>query len=160
MGSILLVMNPDGGYRRIEPSPRYDGQTARLLGRAYAEPGRWHVELVRRPNPGPATRAWLRERGVFLGIVDEGGLTGWQRAYQRSLWWVHKGGAGSKANPAWSLEVKWAPAPSPGGHEVAIRVRPVAEGKAHAARQPARERWDRNPEVQSGGEGSPKQRFA
>lgn len=153
-------MAPGPRYRRIEPSPRYDGQTARLLGRAYADPGMWKVELVRRPSPGPKTRAYLAERGIVLGIVDDGGLTGWQRAFQRSLWWVHKGGEGSKANPVWSLEAKWAPAPSPGGHEIAIRVHPVAEGKAHASRTPPRERWDRNPAVQSGGDGSPKQRFA
>lgn len=154
------MANPEGGYRRIEPSPRYDRQTAALLGRAYNDPGRWQVELVRRPQPGPRTAAWLRERGIVLGIVDEGGLTGWQRAYQRSLYHVHDGRPAQKRNPVWSLEVRWAPAPTIGGHEIAIRVWPVADARAKQARMRPADQWSRNAALQSGGEGSPKQRFA
>src|SRR5215469_10178966 len=94
-------------YRRTEPSPRYDGQASEQLGRAYAAPGTWHTSFLRRPRPGLKTTAWLLARGIRLFDVDSGGLALWQRAFQRSLYYCHNGGANGRRNPVWSLQVRW-----------------------------------------------------
>jgi len=145
-------------FERIQPSPRYDATTGRLLGRAYAAPGRWVYTTVPRPRPGPRTAAWLRAQGIALDLVDSGGLTTYERAFERSLWYVHNGGAGGARNQVWSLRRQWGPVTTR-GRMIGIRVQSVAEGAAAWRRMNRSERWTGNPRLQSGGLGSSKQRF-
>jgi hypothetical protein len=145
-------------FERIEPGPKYDATTGRFLGRAYAKPGDWVYTTVPRPTPGARTAAWLASHGILLDLVDAGGLTTYERAFERSLWYVHNGGAGGVRNPVWSLQRQWGPV-TPRGRMLGIRVQPVAAGQAAWRRMPRDRKWTANGRLQSGGAGSPKQRF-
>jgi hypothetical protein len=144
-------------FERDPLSKRYDATTGRLLGRAYSQPGRWVYTTVPRPQPGPRTRDWLRKLGIRLDAVDAGGLTSYERAYQRSLYWVHNGGGNGQRNLVWSIQRQWGPVTARG------RMLGVRAGQPKDARLAVnRDRpnaWYRNPDLQSGGIGSTKQRF-
>lgn len=145
-------------FERIQPGPKYDPTTGRLLGRAYAQPGRWVYTTVPRPRPGPRTLAWLREQGIALDLVDSGGLTTYERAFERSLWYVHNGGAGGARNAQWSLRRQWGPLTSK-GRMIGIVVQSLADGQRAWRNMPRSERWTTTTRLQSGGLGSSKQRF-
>lgn len=145
-------------FQRIQPGPKYDATTGRFLGRAYATPGRWVYTTVPRPRPGPKTLAWLRAQGIALDLVDAGGLTAYERAFERSMWYVHNGGGDGARNTRWSLQREWGPLTAR-GRMIGIRVQSVADGLAAWRRMPRSERWTGNVRLQSGGLGSPKQRF-
>jgi hypothetical protein len=147
------------GYQRIEPSPRYDDEASGHLGRAYAVPEEWRIRLLREPKPGPRTIEYLRRAGVDLMARDSGGLRGYQRAYQRSLYHCHNGGGNGRRNPVWSLRVRWGPELRGQGRQVAVMAVPVAKSAAYGKRYPAAERLT-NPDHRSGGAGSDQQRFA
>ena len=91
-------------------SRRYDSATGALVGEAMAKQGRWVYRAVPRPSTrGARSRAWLAEHGIELDAVDPGGLTRYQRAYQRSLY--HSAGELGISTPegAWSLQREWGP---------------------------------------------------
>lgn len=146
-------------YERDPLSVRYDAMAARFLARAAARPGRWVFEDVKRPTPGPRTAAWLREHGIMLSGADSGGLAAHERAFQRSLYWVHNGGGGGARNPGWSLQREWGPVTARGGRLLGIRLSEVAAARTAVAGKPKSEQWWRNEAEQSGGLGSPKARF-
>lgn len=148
--------NP-GRFARDPLSERYDVTAARLLGRAYARPGEWVYTEVVRPRPGPRTAGWLRSLGILLDITDDGGLTAYERAYQRALYYVHNGGGNGRRNQRWSLQREWGPS-SATGRLLGIRVGNPADARRAVNRKP-REAWYRNPELRSGGTGSTLQRF-
>lgn len=143
-------------YERDPMSVRYDPAAGRLLGRAYARPGSWVTTEIKRPDPGPRTREWLREQGINLFLTDAGGLTTYERAFQRSLYYSHHGGGG-RVNPVWSLQRQWGNL-TPAGRLLQVRVGPAADGRL-AVRRHRGQAWVAHPELQSGGIGSPKQRF-
>lgn len=140
-------------FERDPLSVRYDPTAGALIGRAIAARGTWVYTTVARPAAGPRTREWLRAHGIALDAIDEGGLTAYERAYQRSLYWTMAG------NPRWSLQRDWGPVTSR-GRMLAVRITPPAAARAAVQRMPASEQWWRNPDQQSGGVGSTKRRFA
>lgn len=143
-------------YERDPMSVRYDPAAGRFLGRAYIRPGAWVSTVVKRPDPGPSTREWLRQHGISLFLTDDGGLTTYERAFQRALYYGHHGGGG-RVNPVWSLQRQWGDL-VPEGRVLRIRVGPAADGRLAVRRRPG-QAWTRHSELQSGGIGSPKQRF-
>jgi hypothetical protein len=144
-------------FQRIPPSEKYDRTTGALLGRAYAQPGRWIYTTVPRPRPGPKTGQWLRSLGIQLDTVDAGGLTTYERAFERSLWYVHNDGANGRRNAVWSLQRQWGPVTAK-GRMLGIRVGNPKDARAAVNRR-RDTAWYRNAHLQSGGLGSVKQRF-
>lgn len=103
---------------------------------------RWVYAALPRPgSSSTAARRWLAAHGVELDAVDAGGLTTYQRAYQRALYRVAKQlGISAKGAP-WCLQVQWGPVTS-AGRVVNIRLVTRAEALRHVRRKPARARWD------------------
>lgn len=143
-------------YQRDPMAERYDTAAGRLLGRAIGARGRWVSTVVTRPDPGPRTREWLRAHGINLFLIDDGGLASYERAFARSLYYVHNGGHGER-NPAWSLQIQWGTLTARGRVLHARVIRPKS-ARAWVARHPGTS-WVRHPELGSGGIGSPRQRF-
>jgi hypothetical protein len=140
-------------YQRDPLSIQYDALCARLVSQGIANPYSDIVVRVRSP------------RGDY---VDGGGLTAHERAFQRSLYRALNSTFGrAQQNPDWSL-TRWWLSPSVvgglfgliGGHRerrLFFMITPKAAGRAMARR--SGEQWARDPALQSGGIGSPKQRF-
>lgn len=139
-------------FARDPLSVRYDQVAERrvveaFLARERPLRSRWVYAAVPRPKT---------VRGL-LGTLDSGGLTQWERAYQRSLFWnAKRAGIGNTFASGWRLQVQWGPQAG-GGRQVALRVLSRAEAARH--RVPARDQWTKNAALQSGGVGSVKQRF-
>lgn len=147
-------------YERDPLSVRYDGQAGTLIGRAIAADRRWVITVVATPSPGPKTREWLRARGISLFAMDEGGLTSFERAFERSLWWNAKRlGISVSGASAGIMQREWGPV-TPRGRQIGIRVGSARDGRLAVNRKPRSQQWTRNPDLQSGGIGSPKRRFA
>lgn len=99
-----------GSLARRDPELQaaYDQWARELLDVLRADPWQWHGRTVTTP------------RGAELLGEDRGGLTRYERAAQRSLYWClgHAASSGLKTRPAWSLQVAWSdpayPAPGPG----------------------------------------------
>lgn len=85
------------GRRDPELQEAYDGWARELLDVLRADPWEWHGRTVTTPAGHLAT--------------DDGGLTRWERAAQRSLYWClgHAASSGLKTRPDWSLQVAWGP---------------------------------------------------
>lgn len=146
-------------FERDPLSVRYDAMAARLLGQAADDPGRWVYTEVKRPVPGPKTRAWLRAHGIVLDATDSGGLTSYERAYQRSLYWNAKQqGISVSRTHVGSLQREWGPVTAR-GRMLGVRISQPQAARLAVARKPASEQWHRDTGQQSGGIGSPKQRF-
>ena len=151
-------------YQRDPLSVRYDDMAGKLLGRAISARPSWVTMTVARPGPvGPKTREWLRSHGILLDVIDDGGLTTYERAFQRSLYWNAKRLGISVTrfdNPRAALQRDWG-AVTPKGRLIAIRITEVALAWKAVNRKPAGEQWSRRGSgQQSGGVGSPKRRFA
>lgn len=144
-------------FARIPGSERYDRAAAKLVGEALARPGRWHARDVKRPRAGSRLRALLEEAGIGLDATDAGGLTAWERAFQRAAYHA-LAEAQDRNRPAWSMQRRWGPRHA-GGRFFAVRISPAAVGYRAAARKPAAERYTSNPRLRSGGEGSGRERF-
>lgn len=146
-------------YERDPLSVRYDGAAGGLLGRALRTPGRWVYYDVARPKPGPRTLAWLRSHGIVLDRLDSGGLTAYERAFQRSLYWNAKQlGISVTRSPSYSLQREWGPVTAR-GRMLGVRMSTPKQARLAVARKPKGEQWYRNRDQQSGGIGSTKQRF-
>jgi hypothetical protein len=148
-------------YERDPLSVRYDAMAGRLLGQAIARRGSWVYQEVARPVPGPRTVAWLRSHGIRLDALDSGGLTSYERAFERAVWWNAKRLGISvtfQQNPRWSLQREWGPV-SARGRLLGIRLSDPKTARLAVQRKPRSEQWHRNRALQSGGVGSPKQRF-
>lgn len=146
-------------YQRDPLSVRYDAMAGRLLGQAIARPGRWVYTEITRPKPGPRTITWLRQHGINLDRLDSGGLTAYERAYQRALYWNAKQlGISVTRSPSYSLQREWGPVTAR-GRVLGIRMSDPRQARLAVGRKPKAEQWWRNADQQSGGLGSPKQRF-
>lgn len=146
-------------YERDPLSVRYDGMAANLLDEAAGKAGQWAYTEVKRPIPGPRTRQWLREHGIVLDATDSGGLTSYERAFQRSLYWNAKQrGISVSRTQTGSLQRDWGPVTAR-GRMLGIRISEPKAARLAVARKPAGEQWHRDTGQQSGGIGSPKQRF-
>lgn len=133
-------------YERDPLSVRYDDAAGRLLGRAYAAPGTWQYSAIAEPAGGR------------YSATDAGGLKAFERAFQRSLYYVHNGGANGRRNRVWSLQREWGPV-TEHGRLVGVRVSEVGTARRALARKPSTAWW-KHPELRSGGQGAPGQRFA
>lgn len=141
-------------------SVRYDGLTAGLLGDALARQGRWIVRAVPRPAfRSSASRGWLAEHGIDLDAVDSGGLTSYQRSYQRSLYHQAKE-LGISAGPesSLSLQREWGPE-TRHGRLLSVRISTRTAAVRAVRRKPAAVRYTENPALKSAGRGGPAQRF-
>lgn len=139
-------------------SERYDRAAGKLVGRALARPGSWQTVTVPRPRGSSRIMQLMREGGLELEATDAGGLTAWERAFQRSAYYVFRGGPGGRGNDRWSMQRRWGPRHA-GGRFFAVRVSPRDVGYRAAARKPARDRYTANPDLRSGGQGSGVERF-
>lgn len=145
-------------YARDPLSVRYDAMAGKLLGQAIRAPGRWQYTEVTRPRPGPRTAVWLRSHGIRLDALDSGGLTAYERAFQRALYWNAKRlGISVTRSPTYSLQREWGPVTAR-GRVLGVRLSTPKQARLAVQRKP-REAWWRNPDQQSGGIGSTRQRF-
>jgi hypothetical protein len=138
-------------------STRYDDATGALIARAISRPGTWVYVAVPKPGGGARAARWLREHGIRLEATGAGGLTAYERAYQRSLYWVLNGGGGQR-NAAWSVQREWGPVTA-AGRMLGVRASRPATARRALARKPRSGQYWRNPQLRSGGEGSVQQRF-
>lgn len=140
-------------------SVRYEGAAGRLLDEATSPRGRWVYRAVPRPPARSArARAWLAERGIRLDRVDSGGLTEYQRAYQRALYRVAKKRGISGEGDEWSLQREWGPETS-SGRLLGVRVSSRTAARRAVRRKPRAERYTENPAIRSGPAGTARQRF-
>ena len=135
-------------YARDPLSVRYDGVTRQVMARAI--------------------RASRSNRGVTVSIAssraemrspDAGGRTMHERAFTRSAYYlVFRTPLNYGHTPAWSLKITWDTEVSPSSQgrvaRVArLRIWPRSQARVRGAR------WTDDPALQSGGEGSTRQRF-
>jgi len=140
-------------------SKRYDSATGALVGEAMAKQGRWVYRAVPRPSSrGARSRAWLAEHGIELDAVDSGGLTRYQRAYQRSLY--HSAGELGISTPggAWSLQREWGPL-TRHGRLIGVRVSGKAAAMRAVRRKPVSQQYTRNRALRSGAVNTGQNRF-
>jgi hypothetical protein len=144
-------------FERDPLSADFDGQAAAVVSLA-----------IRRYRRARGQRARWVEVYVPNRLTDfhtEGAdrLSGTERAFLRALYHdqrIHR--VRKNHGGRWSLERDWGPVPVLPGRPRLLRVRIWRdhEGREHAGRMPAAERWTDNPDLRSGGRGSPLQRFA
>lgn len=141
-------------FHRDPLSERFDQQAWRLVGRAYAQRGRWTVTYLAPPSPG--SRAWAAGHGIDVDSRDPWGEVRWVRSFKRSSYWVlkHHGYAAGlrdrrRVAPEAAVAMRWqtvGPAERPewGGPGWEIRVMIVPGGRAAydaAGRIPEAERY-------------------
>jgi hypothetical protein len=136
-------------FARDPLSERYDRAAGALVGRAVAAPGSWAQVSIDRPRGRSRVLALIREAGLELEAVDAGGLTAWERAFQRAAYYMFRE-RGHDAS--WSMQRRWGPRHA-GGRFFAVRVSPRAVGYRAARRMPASERYTVNPDLRPGGRG-------
>jgi hypothetical protein len=141
-------------------SVRYDAAVGALLDDAMARQGRWVYRAVPRPAARSArSRAWLAAHGIQLDELDSGGLTAYQRAYQRALYHVAKERDISTPAGDWSLQRDWGPE-TRYGRVLGVRVSGKAAARRAVRRKAAAERYTENPAIRSSGQGTGRERFA
>lgn len=152
-------------FRPDPLSVRYEQLAGTRIGNAMAKRelgmrSRWVYAALPRPaSSSAAARRWLESNGIELDAVDAGGLTTYQRAYQRALWRVAKElGISAKGAP-WCLQVQWGPDTS-AGRMVSIRLVTRAEALRHVRRKPKAQRWDLSAAARSGATGSGQKKYA
>jgi hypothetical protein len=140
-------------------SVRYDAAVGALLGEALAKRGSWIVRAVPRPSTRSArSRAWLAQHGIQLDRVDSGGLTEYQRAYQRALYHAAKQLGISTPEGEWSLQREWGQETSH-GRAIAVRISTKQAARRAVRRKFRADRWAENPAIRSGGQGTRQERF-
>ena len=143
-------------------SRRFDQATAQLVADAITQRPRWVYRAVPRPSTrSAASRRWLAQHGISLDAVDSGGLTAYQRAYQRSLFdQAREAGIGKGAGPDYtlSLQRRWGPETSY-GRLLGVRVSSRAAAVRAVKRKPRQERYTENLALKSAGRGGPQRRF-
>lgn len=140
-------------------SRRYDRATGALVGEAVAKQGRWVYRAVPRPSTrGARSRAWLAEHGIELDAVDSGGLTTYQRAYQRSLYNAARQLGISTPEGAWSLQREWGPL-TRHGRLIGVRVSTKQAARRAVRRKPAQDRYTENLALRSGAANTGQNRF-
>jgi len=131
-------------YARDPLSVYYDGYVRQVIIRA-----------MRASRSGRGVRVWVASpRGDFARL-DRGGRTSHERAFTRSAYYLVK-----LHRDAWSLKLTWGPdtelRASSGrrlARPVMVRLFPRDQARVSGPR------WTDNPDLQSGGIGSGKERF-
>jgi hypothetical protein len=137
-------------YQRDRLSVRYDPTAARVLLRA-----------ARLSRERKGVTVWISSTRAELRQRDEGGRTAHERAFTRAAYYpVFRVPMREGRVPDWSLKLTWGAdselRPSSGGRlarPVQVRLYPRSKARVSG------ERWTDDVRLQSGGEGSPKQRF-
>lgn len=137
-------------YQRDPLSVRYDAAARQAVLRA---------ARASRSNSG--VRVWIASSASERRNPDAGGRTAHERAFSRSAYYlVFRAPINRKEVPQWSLKLTWGNdsdlrASSEGrmARPVTLRLFPRWQAK------PRGPRWTDNPELQSGGIGSGKERF-
>jgi|HubBroStandDraft_3_1064219.scaffolds.fasta_scaffold00627_20 hypothetical protein len=132
-------------FARDPLSERYDRAAAALVATARATPGRWAKTMIARPRGRSRVLHLIREAGLELESVDAGGLTPWERAFQRAAYYVFRN---RHLDDAWGMQRAWGPR-SAAGRMFAVRLSPRDVAYRAAARKPARERYTANPAARS-----------
>lgn len=135
-------------FARDPLSIRYDPVVRQVMARA-----------IRASRAGRGVTVSVSSTRAELRHPDGGGRTAHERAFTRSAYYlVWKTPVLMGAEPAWSLKITWADEVSPSSHgrmarQARVRLWPRAQARVRG------EHWTKNPQLQSGGGGSPKQRF-
>ena len=146
-------------YARDPLSVRYDGTVRQSVMRA-----------IRASRNGRGVQVYVASTRYEHGNPDAGGRTAHERAFTRSAYYlVWRAPINAGRIPDWSLKVTWGPdselRPSSQGRmarPVRLRVFPrrgPRGGREHGYALPASRQWAGNPDLQSGGIGSGKERF-
>ena len=146
-------------YQRDPLSVQYDVQAADLIGKAIA---RYRRKQRNRAVPGFTTVYVPNPVGDLWRDDSPDRLSRHERAFQRALYHdprIHK--PRKTTGGPWSLQVRWGPVPLLGGtRKLELQLHRDTSGKHHVdTNVPRGEQWQRNVALQSGGIGSPKQRF-
>ena len=135
-------------FARDPLSVRYDGVTRQVMARA-----------IRASRNGQGVRVSIASSRAEIRNPDAGGRTMHERAFTRSAYYlVFRTPLNYGHTPAWSLKISWATEVSPSSEgrvaRVArLRIWPRSEARVRGPR------WTDDPQLQSGGGGSPHQRF-
>jgi hypothetical protein len=146
-------------YQRDPLSVRYDGVTRDAVMRA-----------IRASRGGKGVQVWVASTRGEHRSPDAGGRTAHERAFTRSAYYlVWRAPINAGRIPDWSLKLSWGPddalkASSNGRLARPARLRIFVRrgprgGREHGYALPAPRQWSGNPELQSGGIGSGKERF-
>jgi len=144
-------------YQRDPLSVQYDVQAADLITRGIA---RYRRKQRNRSVPGFTTVYVPNPVGDLWRDDSPDRLSRHERAFQRALYHdprIHK--PRKTTGGPWSLQVRWGPVPLAGTRKLELQLHRDTSGRRHADGLPKRERWAANAALQSGGVGSPKQRF-
>ena len=142
-------------FARDPLSERYDRAAAQLVAQARARPGRWAAVIIPRPRRGSRMAHALRQGGLELEVTDAGGLTAWERAFQRACYWIlHDRGL----DDTWGMQRRFGPR-TPDGRGFAVRLTPRDVAYRAAERMRPADRYTANPAIRSGGIGSGQERF-
>lgn len=137
-------------YRRDPLSVRYDAAVRQVMIRA-----------IRASRSRRGVQAWVSSTSGELRHPDSGGRSAHERAFTRATYYlVFRLPLNMGEPPEWSAKLTWGDdgelRPSARGRlarPVRIRVWPRAQARVRGPR------WTDDPVLQSGGEGSPRQRF-
>ena len=146
-------------YERDPLSIRYDATARQAVMRAIS---------AGRNRRG--VQVWVASTTRELGSPDAGGRTAHERAFTRAAYYlVWRAPINAGRIPDWSLKLTWGPdsalQPSSAGRmarPVRLRIFPrrgPRGGREHGHGLPRPRQWAGNPDLQSGGQGSPHQRF-
>jgi len=135
-------------YGRDPLSWHYDGYVRQVMIRA-----------IRASRNGRSVRVYIASPRSSFRATDAGGRTAHERAFTRSAYYLMgRVPLNAGAVPEWSLKVTWGDeVRASSGNRLArpavIRVWPRSQARPRSAQ------WSKDPALQSGGIGSPKQRF-
>jgi hypothetical protein len=146
-------------YERDPLSVRYDGVTRAAMMRA-----------IRASRNAKGVQIWVASTRGELRSPDAGGRTAHERAFTRSAYYlVWRAPINAGRIPDWSLKLTWGndgelQASSEGrlARPARLRVFPrrgPRGGRDHGHALPKSRQWAGNPDLQSGGIGSGKERF-
>lgn len=146
-------------YQRDPLSIRYDGTVRQTMMRA-----------IRASRNGRGVQAYIASARAELRNPDAGGRTAHERAFTRSAYYlVWRAPINAGRIPDWSLKLTWGDdselqASSQGRMARPVRLRVFPRrgprgGREHGYALPRARQWAGNPDLQSGGRGSGKERF-
>ena len=136
------------GFARDPLSVRYDAAASQVLIRA-----------IRASKNGQGVTLWIASTRAELRNPDAGGRSAHERAFSRSAYYhVFRAPINAGRIPDWSLKLTWGTELRPSGQgrlarPVRVRVWPRAQARVRGPK------WTDDPQLQSGGVGSGRERF-